>query len=101
MDDAIVAARMSRAKKEAGTRVLESLESNASQFINEAYDYLIAHGDSPFAKGSRQGERSLTRETLAEALAAVDAMCLPADNRFAAMNDDEIKRERLIRRGLA
>ena len=98
MNDAMVTARMPQAKKDAGGRVLEQMGSNASQFINSAYDYLIQHGVSPFVAREEAGVPSA--EQIARALAQVEEMCLPAGNRFETMSDDEIRRERLARRGL-
>ena len=98
MNDAIVTARMPKAKKDAGNRVLAQIGSNASQLINSAYDFLIQHGESPFAVPKE--EEGVSAERLAEALARVEGMCLPASNRFASMSDDEIRRERLARQGL-
>lgn len=99
MNDAMVTARMSKAKKDAGNRVLGELGSSASQFINSAYDYLIQRGTSPFVADAGRAE-GVTRAQLADALAQVEAMCLPSDNRFRTMTDDEIRRERLSRHGL-
>ena len=42
MADAMVTARMSQEKKEAGNRVLEQLGTNASQVVNRLYDYVLA-----------------------------------------------------------
>ncbi|MBQ9003294.1 MAG: RelB/DinJ family addiction module antitoxin [Eggerthellaceae bacterium] len=97
MGDAMVTARMPQAKKEAGNRVLSQIGCSTSQFINSAYDYLIQHGASPF--NEEKGGARATRESIAEALERVEAMCLPASNRFATMSDDEIRRERLARQG--
>lgn len=99
MNDAMVTARMPQAKKDAGNRVLERIGTSASQFINAAYDYLIQHDASPFDPEKRGGE-ALSRERVAQALAQVEDMCLPASNRFSAMSDDDIRKERLASRGL-
>ena len=83
MADAMVTARMPQAKKEAGAKVLAQMGSSASQFINNAYDYLIQHGDSPF--NAQPHDQALSAERIGLALAQVESMCLPASNRFAAM----------------
>lgn len=98
MDDAMVTARMPQAKKDAGNRVLAQIGTNASSFINSAYDFLIKHGTSPFVTEDEHGGEA-SAERIAQALAQIEDMCLPADNRFAAMSDDEIRRERLARQG--
>ena len=98
MGDAMVTARMSKAKKDAGNRVLEQLGYGASQFINSAYDYLIQHGASPFEHDKAQVDTP-SSELIAQALAKIDDMCLPESNRFATMTDDDIRRERLMRQG--
>lgn len=99
MGDAMVTARMPQAKKDAGNEALRRLGSSASQFINSAYDYLIQHGRSPF-DADEASESELSPQSVAQALAQIDDMCLPASNRFAAMTDDEIRRERLAHHGL-
>ena len=98
MSDAMVTARMPKAKKDAGNRVLGQLGYSTSQFINSAYDYLIQHGVSPFECDQAHAEIP-SAELIAQALAKVDGMCLPESNRFAAMGDDDIRRERLMRQG--
>ena len=101
MSDAMVSARMSQAKKDAGNRVLAKMDVSASQFINSAYDYLIQHGTSPFAQPEEEDKRQMaTAERIAQALAQVDDMSLPTNNRFATMSDEDIRRERLVRYGL-
>ena len=97
MGDAMVTARMPQAKKDAGNQVLGRIGCSASQFINSAYDYLIQHGSSPFC--AQEGNGVLSAERIAQALAQVEDMCLPASNRFATMSDDDIRRERLARHG--
>lgn len=98
MADAMVTARMPQAKKEAGAKILAQTGSSASQFINSAYDYLIQHGASPFE--AKPADAPPSAELIKRALAQIEGMCLPAGNRFASMGDDEIRRERLARKGL-
>lgn len=100
MNDSMVTARMPRAKKEAGGRVLSRLGSNASQLINDVYDYLIANNASPCADGRRTESTPINQARITEALASVEGLCMPKDNRFATMDDAAIRRERLSRRGL-
>ena len=97
MADAMVTARMSQEKKEAGNRVLEQLGTNASQVVNRLYDYVIEKRELPFFE--EQGRRKYTQEEIAEAIAWVDS--IPRKDRFSTMTDDEIRRERLVSRGLA
>ena len=47
MESSIVNARVPRAKKEAGSGILESLGANVTELVNGAYDYLIAHRQLP------------------------------------------------------
>ena len=82
MADAMVTARMSQEKKEAGNRVL---------------DYVLENKKLPFPE--EQGRRKYTQEEIAEAIAWVDS--IPRKDRFSTMTDDEIRRERLVSRGLA
>ena len=97
MSDAMVTARMSQEKKEAGGSVLEELGVTASQAINGLYDHLIAHGELPFAPKRR---RYSSAEWEA-AVAWVDALpILVPESPLASMADREIKEERLRVRGL-
>lgn len=97
MADAMVTARMSQEKKEAGNRVLEQLGTNASQVVNRLYDYVLENKKLPFPE--EQGRGKYTQEEIAEAIAWVDS--IPRKDRFSTMTDDEIRRERLVSRGLA
>ena len=97
MADAMVTARMSAEKKEAGNRMLEQWGTNASQAVNRLYDYVLEKKQLPFPE--QQGRRKYTQEEIAQAIAWVDS--IPRRDRFSTMTDDEIRRERLISRGLA
>lgn len=97
MADAMVTARMSQEKKEAGNRMLEQLGTNASQAVNRLYDYVLEKRQLPFPEQSEQ--RNYSQEKIAEALAWVDS--IPRRDRFSTMTDDEIRQERLAARGLA
>ena len=55
MADAMVTARMSAEKKEAGNRMLEQLGTNASQAVNRLYDYVLEKKQLPFPE--QQGRR--------------------------------------------
>lgn len=97
MPDAMVTARMSAEKKEAGNRMLEQLGTNASQAVNRLYDYVLEKKQLPFPE--QHERRKHTQEEIAQAIAWVDS--IPRRDRFSTMTDDEIRRERLISRGLA
>lgn len=60
--DAMVTARMSQGKKEAGAQVLKELGLTASQIINELYDRLIATRRSPFEPTQEQTFEERLRE---------------------------------------
>lgn len=97
--DAMVTARMSVGKKEAGGAVLHELGLTASQVINELYDYLIAHRDVPFKTAVEEAGRS---ERLAQALAEVDEVPkMTLDSRYAAMDIRDARAERLARGGFS
>lgn len=86
MDDAMVTARMSAEKKEAGNKVLEKEGYNASQFINKVYDKLIEDQDAKFIGGGKA--------TLADwkrAAKIVDSIYVPVDSKFDNMTTGEIK----------
>ena len=97
MADAMVTARMSAEKKEAGNRMLEQLGTNASQAVNRLYDYVLEKKQLPFPE--QQERRRYTQEEIAQAIAWVDS--IPRRDRFSTMTDDEIRWERLVSRGLA
>ena len=99
MADAMVTARMSQEKKEAGNRILEQMGTNASQAVNRLYDYVIEKRELPFPE--RKKRRRYTQEEIAEAIAWVDGLSQKRTaGRFSDMTVKEAKRERLIAKGL-
>ena len=98
MADAMVTARMPQEKKDAGNRVLAKLGLNASQIINQAYDYLIENRTTPFAPA--EGKRAYDSREIADAIAFVSSLRVPSASGTSAMTDDEIRQARLIGRGL-
>jgi antitoxin component of RelBE/YafQ-DinJ toxin-antitoxin module len=88
--DRMVTARMSQGKKERGTATLSRLGTNASAAINALFDFVIENGRLPFSKPARLGA-----DEIVDRIALVDSIPLYPENRFAQMDDDEIKRERL------
>ncbi len=94
MTDAMVTGRMSQAKKQAGTRVLQSLGMSASQAINQLYDFLISRETTPFKDAA---ETPASGAQLNEALTFVRS--IPRETQFTHMNDAEIKRSKLAARG--
>lgn len=96
MADAMISARMSAEKKEAGNRILESLGTNASQAVNDLYDFVIRNKQLPFAPKQELGLHKYTKEQIAEAVRAVDSLVThDVDSRFANMSLKDIKRMRL------
>lgn len=94
--DAMVTGRMSQAKKELGNQVLRELGTNASQVINELYDYVISRRALPFSAPEEGWEARLRA-----AVEAVDAVPkVELDARFAAMDLREARMERLADAGL-
>ncbi|RDB61940.1 RelB/DinJ family addiction module antitoxin [Gordonibacter sp. 28C] len=99
MPDAMVTARMSAEKKEAGNRMLEQLGTNASQAVNRLYDYVLEKKELPFPE--QQERRKYTQEEIAEAIAWVDSIPkIRTSGRFSDMTIKEAKRDRLIAKGL-
>lgn len=99
MADAMVTARMSQARKDMGTQALADIGIKPSAAINKLYEYVIAHGDLP--EGLRDDSRTgVSADEWAQAIAFVDGIPALRSSRFADMSDDEIKRERMISRGL-
>ena len=99
MADAMVTARMSAEKKEAGNRMLEQLGTNASQAVNRLYDYVLEKRQLPFPE--ERERREYTQQEIARAVAWVDSIPLKrTSGRFSDMTIKEAKRDRLIARGL-
>ena len=94
MADAMVTARMSAEKKTAGGRVLDALGSNPSRIINELYDYLLEHKESPFAV---HGERrqAVSAERWSEARDWLDGLKIEPDPEFKNLTTKEAKGHRL------
>lgn len=97
--DAMVTGRMSPAKKELGNRILRELGTNASQAINDLYDYVIARHALPFSiESPEEGNREAR---LRAAVAAVDAVpVVELDEPYAGMDLGQARAERLSRSGL-
>lgn len=95
MAEAMVTGRMSAAKKQAGNRVLRSLGLNASQAINQLYDFLIEEQALPFAVSAN---RPLDADRIREARSFV--VSIPRRNRFSEMTDEQIKQSRLAHLGV-
>lgn len=96
MSDAMVTGRMTPAKKEAGNKVLSGLGINASQAINQLYDYLIEKKRMPFEEAHG---RKYTREQIEEAVAYARSLHMPyASRELAGMSDDEVKRHKMKHR---
>lgn len=90
MADAMVTARMSREKKEAGNRMLEQLGTNASQAVNRLYDYVLEKKQLPFPE--QQGRRTYTQEEITEAIAWVEGMrMVDVQGHFDNMTLKEVK----------
>lgn len=93
----MVTARMSETKKAAGNRVLKDLGMNASQLINEVYDYLISHKESPL-KNTSNVQVEFTPEEIEEAKKwAIDLAdsCAYISDETRAMSAKELRKERL------
>lgn len=98
MADAMVTARMSQAKKEAGNRVLNELGYSASRAINELYDRVLETHAWPLPPKAKQ---PVSPDKLAEALAFIDGIARVDSNEFIDMDYDEAKQRRLISKGRA
>ena len=94
MADAMVTARVPRAKKEAGNRILEKLGTNASQAINDLYDYVLENEALPFGKKKLE-ERRLTEEQIAEMREFIRSMPEPPEDlEFDKLSEEEIRQRR-------
>jgi len=94
MTTTLVSARMSPSKKEAGSRALKKLGSNASQAINELYDYVIEHGVLPWQ--AIDGAAScVTKEQLNDALDWVDGLQISLSPEFSGLTLKDVHKQRL------
>ena len=98
MADAMVTARMSQMKKDAGNRVLQSLGYSASSVINELYDYLIQHKELPFP--AKEQHIPPTKEQILEAMEWLDGISRVGSDEFSNMSLKEARRHRLASKGL-
>lgn len=99
MDDAMVSARMSREKKAAGNRILAQLGTNASQAVNELYDYLIRNKKLPFAPSQELGLHKYTQDQLREAAALINELAVPdIDPELAQLDIKHAKQKRIERK---
>lgn len=90
MADVMVTGRMSKAKKEAGNRILRSMGISASQAINQLYDYLIEEKELPFS------QKRSPRRTKAQAKKAASFIdSIPVMNAFSSMTDEEIRQRKI------
>ena len=98
MDDAMVTARMSAAKKSAGARVLAKSGLNASQTVNLLYDKLEEEQSADFLLHRKPESREWE-----SAAKFIDALASPAPvkTRFDNMTRGEIKLERARAKGWA
>ena len=99
MPDAMVTARMSQAKKDAGAAALKQLGVSASSAINQLYDYLIEKQNLPF--DAHEQKEALSKEELAAALAFVDSIPQVESDEFDTLRADAIKQRKLIAKGYA
>ena len=90
MADVMGTGRMSKAKKEAGNRVLHSMGISASQAINQLYDYLIEEKELPFRR-KRSSRR--TKAQVRKAASFIDS--IPVTNAFSSMTDEEIRQHKV------
>lgn len=90
MANVMVTGRMTKAKKDAGNKVLESLGTNASQAINQLYDYLVEEHRLPF------DDEVKSRPSVAQIKGAIAFIeDVPIANAFSSMSDEDIKAKKL------
>ena len=95
MDDVMVTGRMSAEKKAAGNRVLERFGLNANQAVNLLFDKLDREQDAEWLMHPKPKPHEWE-----SAAKLVDALHMPINSRFDNMTKAEIKRERLMAKGL-
>ena len=95
MDDAMVVARMTREKKESVAAKLADMGTNASQVVNQLWDYIDATGKLPFADVEQQPRAA---RTAAAAEWVRGLATLGEGNRFQTASDEDIRAARLHER---
>lgn len=93
MSDAMVTARMSSTKKDAGNRILEQLGTNASQVVNDLYDYVVENGMLPWQAARPQ--HSVNKKELKAAMQWVDGLQMDLPSEVSSMTIKDAKRARL------
>ena len=86
---------MQPAKKEAANRVLTHLGTNASQVINELFDYIISNKTLPWTE-TQSGQSDVSESRLLDALAWVDSLQVQLSPEFADLSLKEAKKIRLL-----
>ncbi len=96
MADSMVTARMSSEKKELGNQILAQLGTNASQTVNELYDYVISHKRLPFSQNKEFGLNKYSKKQIQDAARMVDSLVIQdIDPSVAVLSTKEAKRLRL------
>ena len=98
MSDAMVTARMPKSKKDAGSRILESLGVTASAAINELYDYVITNRELPFGGDAERAVPS--RQDIQEAMAWANDIARVDPGALSSLSLKEAKRHKLVSKGL-
>lgn len=72
MDDTLVSSRISRAKKETGVAVLESVGATTSELINSAFDYVIEKRQLPTATPSAKLRKKSFSSFVSQSTLSID-----------------------------
>ncbi len=92
----MVTARMSSEKKELGNRILAQLGTNASQTVNDLYDYVISNKRLPFSASQEFGLGKYSKKQIKDAARQVDGLVIRDINpTIATLSPKDAKRLRL------
>lgn len=72
MNDTLVSSRISRAKKDAGVAVLESVGATTSELINSAFDYVIEKQQLPIATPSAKPRKKSFSNFVSKSTLSID-----------------------------
>lgn len=100
MNEATVTSRMSSLTKERAQKVFSKRGTNASKVINTLFERVIAEGDVSFLLESERQKETLEKQNLKRAIEFVDSIPRSNESRFDNMSKREIKKQRLVDRGL-
>ena len=98
MATTMVTARIDEAKKIRGNAIFKKCGKTPSAVINELYDFVIRENALPW-KVEQTGISTMSEQEIEDAKNFLHSIQIE-NSRFAKMSDEDIKRERMLSKGL-